>query len=149
MTHFQHLFTFLGNTLSKNHSYLWQRADWLNEVTVSVIELAEERMVEVSDLQQCQNLLFKMLIKITTDGMPKLDSQLEGSEMIRAWDELMEKEREAMEVVQENRRALLRWMKQRLDQFKKTPDVGNEDYDWEAEEGIQQLAKETRNALCM
>ena len=54
-----------------------------------------------------------------------------------------------MEVTQENRRALLQRMKQWLDQFKKTPDVGDEDYDWEAEEGIRQLAKETRNALRM
>jgi len=101
-TNFRQLFTFLGGTLSSHHSYLRRHADWLNEVAIGVIELAQERILEVSDLQQCQNLLFEMLINVTTHGMPKLDLEVGGWEMYEAWDELLNQEREAFEQAQEN-----------------------------------------------
>jgi len=105
---FHQLFTFLGGTLSSHHSYLRKCADWLNEVAIGVIELAQERILEVSDFQQHQNLLFEMLINVTMHSMPKLDPEVGGQEMYEAWDELLNQEHEAFEQAQENRQRMLR-----------------------------------------
>jgi len=60
--------------------------------------------LEVSDLQQHQNLLFEMLINVTMHGMPKLDPDVGDREMYKAWDELLNQEREAFEQAQETDR---------------------------------------------
>ena len=101
-TNFHRLFTFLGGTLSSHHSYLWRRANWLNKVAIGIIELAQERILEVSDLQRRQNLLFEMLINVTMHGMLKLNPEVGGWEMYEAWDELLNQDREAFEQAQEN-----------------------------------------------
>lgn len=146
-TDFRHLFSFLGNALSHRHHYLQQRADWLNEVAIGVIELAEERMQEVGALQRRQNLLFEMLIKVATDGMPQVDSELGGREMMDAWNELLRKEQEAMEETQQTRRRMLTRMKQRLDRFQKTPDLLNEEGERRAQTEIRDLLRESQRAL--
>ena len=114
---FHYLTNLLGERLAERTYHLQQRSDVLQNLTTTLIQLAEERIHQQSAIQRRQNVILESLLGLVTHGLPDVPEvekrRMRPDDVHEYWRKVADEDEKLMQESMEGRRKVLHMLRSR------------------------------------